>query len=180
MSLPTTKTWVDDEVVTAADMNTYVRDFFTWIISGRPSFRATNTNAYTYNAAGWHALPLNTETRKQGATHSANDTKVYPTEPGWYRVQFMASFTGNAAGTRGAAARKNGTTYLQGHTNPVAPYSTATDVSVTGVSWVYLNGTTDYVEVCGNNGSGSTTITTSVASGMNSYLSLTWIARDAT
>ena len=180
MTIPTTKSWVDDEVVTHTDINTYVRDAFTWLISGRPSFHATNTSAYTYNSAGWHAIPLNTEQRKQGCTHSANASAVYPTEAGWYRVAFMASFDANGAGTRGAAVRKNGSTYLQGHCNPVAPHTTSTDTSVCGVSWVYMNGTTDYLELVGNNGSGSTTIKTSVATGMNSFMGLTWIARDQT
>lgn len=181
MTLPVPYTWADDVVITESLMNANVRDPLSWLM-GPPTFVGWNTVSTTLLTVTYTPIPMNTEDKKVGFTHAANATQVYATEPGWYRWMATVHFTSTLGNTGGRAVyvRKNGsTTYEPGGAYHGHSDSASNPMAVGGITgFVYLNGTTDYVELVAyqsTTGSTATEVTNPALPG----LTLIWQGRDA-
>lgn len=182
-AVPSVYTWTDGEVPDGNTMNTHVRDPQNWLLT-LPIFVARNTVSTAVPTSGL-LVPLNVVDKNLGFTHAANDSKVYATQPGWYAYTLLGSVDSTTTGAdnnRGIWLYKNGAEAA----SPGGGYSGAMDVATredgiggrTGL--VYLNGTTDYVEMfLYQSTASSTDVVTFVTSGMFPTFSLLWQGRDA-
>lgn len=70
-TLPTTRTWVADTVVTAAQMNSDVRDLGNFVLSGKPitiMYRSTSLTGIANNT--WTNIPYDTEDVDRDGNHN--------------------------------------------------------------------------------------------------------------
>jgi hypothetical protein len=146
-TLPSFRTWVTGEIVTAAELNSNVRDsgnfFLSWpVFEGRQTVAqslANNTNT---------AITLDTEDvdSDNGHSTSTNTSRYTAATAGRFEVQGKVGFASNATGTRVAWCAKNGTA-INGSGVQMSPAAGgAVSLMATPRMTVFLNGSTDYVE----------------------------------
>jgi hypothetical protein len=105
-TIPTTRTWVAGNVVTAAQMNSDVRDLGNLVLSGKPLTVMYNSAAFTLTASGTtYQMTYDTETIDRDGNHSTsvNTDRWTCQTAGYYMfthstLPFAAQTT--AAGTR--------------------------------------------------------------------------------
>ena len=164
----------------AADMNTQVRDAVNWAISAK-TCRAVRNGAYSIptGTGTFTSLPMNTEDFDVLAWHDgagAFPSIVVPNLTGYFQVDASASFVADARGTYRAA-------FLRGKSFGAGPFLFASDTAqptaaaptALSVSTVmYMNGSTDYVELVLQHDAGAA-ISTTVTGVPNSSLCVTFI-----
>lgn len=96
---------------------------------------------------------------------------VAPT-PGWYFISGVAAYSSNSTGERGAIIAKNGTTY-QGSGELMPPNTAGATAVSTPTRKVHMNGTTDYLELYGRQGSGGS-LNTAIFSDLTCALSISF------
>lgn len=97
--------------------------------------------------------------RQGGWAASPNPTRFTPTLAGWYLVSGFVGYAQHATGNRQASVRKNGTT-VPGGLAQWLPTGTGTSRDVTPTILVFMNGTTDYLELFAWQSSGAALNTT--------------------
>lgn len=102
MPWTTPKTWAAGEVVTAANMNLYLRDNTEIMGASRPSARIYQTAVNTLLNNTPTSLQFDTESFDVGGLHSTttNTERMTITTPGIYLLQATVSFAANATGYR--------------------------------------------------------------------------------
>lgn len=153
MQVPTGRLFTAGDTLSGAVMNQTVTSFSNFFM-GKPigQFRASGTQ--TAWASGVAVVLFDTEDIDRDNAHlltPAADTGKYTAKtPGWYRVNGQAFFAGNTTGnSRYVYFRKNGSTIVtasQSRYQATTPPGGAVAVQ-TAPAVVYLNGTTDYVEL---------------------------------
>jgi hypothetical protein len=98
---------------------------------------------------------------------SVNNSRITPTIPGRYLVAGVANWAVSTAGARNSIVRLNGSATVSGSsvTVPAAGSAFATGVP-TGTVTVFLNGSTDYVELVVDQNSGGNLNTIAGNSGL--------------
>lgn len=143
---------IADEAVTQAKVATGVG-------SEGPAFSVYLSTNQTVANGVYAKVALNTEEfDTSNAFDSTTNYRFQPTVAGYY---LLTAHIGGAASTAGTllvpAIYKNGALYKVGHSYIPPSGSSSMNASITGL--VYLNGSTDYVELWANNsGSGTNTI----------------------
>ena len=184
-------TWADGDGINEAKLNA-VSALQTWYFGNRPMYHGTANNNYTLTNNAWTVIPLCTASgvingTKRGFTHTEYTSAITATVPGWYDFVFQGGFQAVAnglTGIRGVAVVKNGMTSGEWAGVRLGPYNDSATGCCTysGGGTVWLNGTTDYVELWQYSGSsGATDIHTAYT---NPYqkpqLGIWWIGRDQT
>lgn len=103
-----------------------------------------------------------------GGLNVGTPSRYSPNVPGWYELAGGASFLANGTGTRSVGWAKNGTTE-NATAVAVTPLSAVSTITVARPHVIYLNGTSDYVEMTVTQSSGgslSTNATTTQRSVM--------------
>ena len=111
-----------------------------------PAFRAYLSADQTVTTGSTVKVNFNSETFDVGGCFdSSTNYRWTPNVPGYYDIDYQLNETGSSISAGGAAAYlyKNGSLYSKA--NFFAP--TATHAYVSGSDRVYMNGTTDYLEV---------------------------------
>jgi hypothetical protein len=139
-------------------------------VSG-PSFSAYSTTATNIPNAAFTKMIMNSE---DWDTDSCFDTSTYrftPNKAGYYHIMGSAGFAFSSKIMNGwLVVYKNGGTWKRGNrifTNSTMPHCVVSTL-------VYLNGTTDYVELYFYQNSGSTTTTSGTGSAENWFQGI-WI-----
>jgi len=144
----------------------------TMMISGNmPAFRAYSSGNQTISNSTYTKITLN---NKNFDTNNNFDLttnyRFTPTIAGYYQINGQVFFIGNASGQVQIAIYKNGTQYNFGS-------GTNNNVNIGGQvvvsDLVYMNGTTDYVELWGWQGSGGNLNTYTSGNYMSGYLART-------
>lgn len=122
----------------------YQDDLAANVVGKGPAFSVKRTANQTGGASGVAAkVQLNVE---DFDTSSAFDNTVnyrfQPTVAGYYQITFSAALTGSSMSYAGAQLHKNGTLYRSG-----SWVQNGGDAASVGAALVYLNGTTDYLEL---------------------------------
>lgn len=109
-----------------------------------PAFRATLSSNQSISTGTRTKVALNTETfDTNGNYDNATNYRFTPTVAGYYQVNGLVGFTGTIISATSAEIRKNGS-------GIAAAYFFATaDNNLCVGDLVYLNGSTDYVELWG-------------------------------
>lgn len=131
-------------------------------VSGNmPAFSAYASAGQTLANNTFTKIQINTEEFDTASCFDATTNyRFTPNVAGYYQVSGAVMFTANATNIRLSAIYKNGTIYKSGNTTS-AP---AADQPVTCVSaLVFLNGSTDYVELYALQDSGGSLVTTPIS-----------------
>ena len=101
MAWNTPKTWSVGDVLTASEMNTYVRDN-TGFLNAPPSCRAYNSAAISINNNTITALTFNSERWDTDSIHSTvtNTERLTATTAGIYHIYGSVAFAANSTGDR--------------------------------------------------------------------------------
>lgn len=120
------RTWAVNEVLTAANMNTYISDDLSWMGTSRPHCRA-NDSSFSHTSSGnWQNPSWNSVSPNVGPSAPAAAGTGYIAVPaaGFYLIGAGATFDSNATGARGlmlsSAANGAGTIHAQ-HFVPSQP-----------------------------------------------------------
>lgn len=122
-----------------------------------PAFYMSGGSVSTSSSAT--KIPLNSATIDTDASINVGSSRVIPTKAGYYSVtgKVNVSMTGTGGFTIYGTIYKNGTVY-EGYSQLIN-YTSSFSQTVTVTTLVYVNGTTDYLELfCGTN-SGTATCT---------------------
>lgn len=110
------KTWSVGDVLTAADMNAYVRDNTKWLGTDKPAARAYRSTSFSHNSSGnWLSIALDSERADTGSTglHSTSSNTERMTVPtgggGWYLATGHISWDSDTVGDRLVGIEVNGT-----------------------------------------------------------------------
>lgn len=113
------------------------------------AFMAYKTVNQTVTAGTWTALTWDSEYFDTNNNFASN--RFTPTVPGYYLIRGTAYFQGSSNAPAGVAVAKNGAIYQY---NVTPPGTGDWNAVVTAI--VYMNGSTDYVELWADNYSGTT------------------------
>jgi hypothetical protein len=143
-------------------------DLATGVAGTGPAFSAYLATNQILSSAVYTKLQLNTE--RFDTNNNFDPTTNYrftPTVAGYYQINYQvyATTTSTASGIVGALY-KNGSVYEYGLINS----SAVTSQAYSNATLVYMNGTTDYLEVYINL-TGTGTLTAAAASGTTNYMS---------
>ena len=117
MPFTTPKTWAVGDVLTAADLNAYVRDNIKWLGTDKPHCRVRNSANISHTSSGnYQALTFDTERIDVGAMHDTSSNTSRLTVPsgggGFYAIGGQIDFAANSTGRRGIQIRVNGSTVI--------------------------------------------------------------------
>ncbi len=159
-TLPSFRTWVTGEVVTAAEMNSNIRDSGNFFLSW-PVFEGRQTVGQSVaNGNATVGLVLDTEDVDTDNMHSTvtNPSRVTPATAGRYQHSGGVGWVANATGRKGCWWRLNGADITGSET--IGPSSAAgTTVVCARAKTTFFNGTTDYLELLPYQESGSALLT---------------------
>lgn len=177
MAVPVPATFYAGQRLRAADVNAQVRDNLNWAISAK-TCRAIRNGSYSVPNNSWTAIPLNTEDFDLLAWHDgagAFPNIVVPNLTGYYQVDGSLAFLNSAGGGfRRAAIRArtfNAGPYVMAGASAPGDATYYSNLSVSTV--VYMNGSTDYVELLAWQNSGAA-LSTTIAE-FNTSLCVTFI-----
>lgn len=185
----TTKTYVDDRVGTVADMSALnaiaspAAGRRVWVIAAKCDFQYNGTEWAPYPGTfvamlrngSLQAAPLANaayvplefftgEFDLFGGHESVNfPTRYYGGPAGYYEMSGAVTFATNGTGQRLCAWLRNGAHMAGGAGSVVPAQATQPTIANARTTVVYLNGTTDYVELAGYQNSGGTLNTASTA-----------------
>jgi hypothetical protein len=118
---PAAHVWTTGEVVTAANLNTYIKDNLLALYNA-PSVRAFNSAAITVATGTDTVLNLNSERHDNEAMHSTATLTSRLTVPvGWggvYSISAHVRFAGHSGGYRALYLRASGTTRIAQQDTP--------------------------------------------------------------
>jgi hypothetical protein len=173
--VPAEITFVAGTVLTAAQLNSNLRDAVNFIITP-PMAILRQTAAQTFGTSGtWAALLFDTEDLDRDGMHSTvtNTSRATAVTAGYYDCHGISVWAANATGGRGAALAVNGTrvagrgAMIQACATPVTP------AALTSAS-VYLN-VGDFAEIHAVQYSGGS-LNTAIGSDLAPSFTLRWVS----
>jgi hypothetical protein len=160
-------------LITGALWNANVYNGLSYLLSP-PIFNGSQTTAQSIASATWTAITIDTESADSYGAHSTttNASRYTPQTAGWHLVLGGINWVANATSSRRVRIALNGA-----QVNPWVTTMTETtggnSTSQMVAAFVYCNGSTDYIEVHGQQNSGGALATV----GTGSTLSVLWISR---
>lgn len=114
---------------------------------GVPAFSAYQNSAQSFSSGTFTKATINTKIFDTASAYdNTTNYRFTPLVAGYYQVSGSLAFGGSATGWGVAAIYKNGSIYAQG---VACPHNTNTGAFSTTTDLVYLNGSTDYIELWG-------------------------------
>lgn len=149
MTFTTPKTWAVGDVLTAADMNTYVRSNAAWLGTDKPSARVYHNTTQSIASGSYTALVFNSELYDGAGMHSTVSNTGRLTVPagagGVYSIGGCVELDDSAGNPvrRGIQIRVNGATVIardEADRNPSndAPLAISTEYFLAGAGTSYV------------------------------------------
>lgn len=177
-TVPVMRTWTAGELVTAAFMNTNIRDAGNFLLA-RPMAILRQTAAQSIASGGWTSVLFDTEDLDRDGGHStvSNTSRYIAQTPGYQLVVYTLPWAVNATGARAGRLRLNGadSAATAAGRSTVGNGGATADTSCCGTGFLYFNGTTDYVELLGYQNSGGA-LNTEVATDVSPRLQTLWLS----
>ncbi len=153
-TVPSFRTWVTGEVVTAAELNSNIRDAGNFFLSV-PVFEGRQTVAQSIPNSTVTAITLDTESvdTDNGHSTSTNTSRYTPQTAGRFQISGGVTYASNSTGNREADLYQNGGSITNGVNNTNAVSTNVTRLATRTLT-ITCNGTTDYLEVYGFQTSG--------------------------
>lgn len=152
-TVPVPRTWTVGELLTAAKMNTDVRDGLNFLLAPPLAALTKNANqAYTSGSFTGITWPTENVDRDGGHSTSTNTNRYTAQTAGYYTMHVFANWTlESASGYRRVLFRTNGTTF--GHQDSRPGLATVNMSHLSGIAFLSVG---DYVEVMADQNSGTT------------------------
>jgi len=131
-----------------------------------PAFAATMSAAVTLTAATWIKLTFNTEAFDTNSNFDTGTYRFTPTVEGYYQINGSLAAAGATTGYFLVAIYKNGSAFKYGSnfsSGTAGPNSTINAL-------IYMNGTSDYLELYANHASGTTSGSGNLGSNFDGHL----------
>jgi len=110
-----------------------------------PAFLVGSSGGQTLTAASWNKIALNTETYDTANCFNPSTYRFTPNVAGYYQVSGNVSILATTASdTNILGFYKNGSEFVRGSRGAALASS---NIAVAGSALVYLNGSTDYIEL---------------------------------
>ena len=110
-----------------------------------PAFSAYSSNAQSINSGATAKIQLNNKVFDTATAFDATTNyRFTPQVAGYYQINGQVALNGGGVGQARASIFKNGTGYAEGNS---VPNNTITGAEPSVATIVYLNGSTDYVEL---------------------------------
>lgn len=132
-------------------------DLATGVAGTGPAFSAYAGAATSVANATWTKIAFNTEEFDTNSNYDTSTSRFTPTVAGYYQVNATLGFGGMTSGGAFLSIYKNGSSFKYGNLYTASAVGILSTVN----TLVYLNGTTDYLEIYGYQGSGTSKNTTS-------------------
>ena len=155
MAYSTPSTFVAGNVLTAAQLNTNLRDNIAWIATDSPVCRAYKSTAFSHNSTG-NSLPITLDSERfdNAAIHNTSSSTTRMTIPtggdGKYLFGGSIEYAANATGVRTIGVRSGGTLFIATQTFQAS----GTNVTTGSVCSVYSLAAAGYVEMTSYQNSG--------------------------
>lgn len=173
-TVPSEISWTVGQVVTAAQLNSNVRDAVNFVITpvlfiGRQSAATQSTTS-----GSWTSILLDLEEidRDNGHSTTTNTSRYTAQTAGYYQVDGIVAWSSNSTGARATKLTVNGANVAGRAVSWQAAGSLLTASQVSAP--VYLN-VGDYVETQGNQVSGGA-LNTSINADFTSMMSCLWVS----
>ncbi|WP_326829675.1 hypothetical protein OIE13_05935 [Streptosporangium sp. NBC_01810] len=144
MIVPSPRTWVVGEILTAAKLNTDIRDAINFLLSP-PLFELNHSSGISPATSTQAVMPFDTETidRDNGHSTVTNSSRYTSQTAGYYMISGAVGFVSNATGKREMTILVNGTT----ETYPCSIPGTASGFGGMIVAGRVYLAVADYVEL---------------------------------
>lgn len=117
MAFTTPKSWSTSNVLTATDLNTYVRDNISWLATDKPTCRAKRTSVQSIANSTLTAIQFDAEDWDSASMHSTSSNTSRITVPsgggGKYAIGWYWYWATNTTGRRVMRVNKNGSLLLE-------------------------------------------------------------------
>lgn len=152
-TVPSYRTWVAGEVLTAANLNSNVRDAGNFWLTNKPVCEARQATPQSIANSSWVSVTFDTNDYNNDSMHSTttNTTRFTATTAGRYMFTAQCNFAANNTGARAlkfAITRVAGVGLVSGAINKVGQIAvpgSSLDISLCTTMVVYM-AATDYVE----------------------------------
>ena len=175
MAFTTPATFVAGNILTAAQLNTYVRDNTAWMATDSPACRAYNSANLAVATSTDTALTLNSERFDNAAIHSTSSNTsrftVPPGAGGKYICTGSITWASNGSGTYRACFLKVNGSIRIGQINAAPSASHGSDATVVAV---YALAAADYVEMYAVQDSGGN-VNVNVQANYSPEASIIWL-----
>jgi hypothetical protein len=176
LAVPTPYQWSVGDTITAALLNAQLYNGLTYVLNP-PIFFGYQTVAQTLSSGITTPITLDSQFVDTYGGHSttSNTSRYVGQVPGYYEVTGSVAFAANTTDMRSAAIFKNGAQSQGAGQEVHAAVPTGSHSMILQcTTLVYLNGTTDYVEVWGFQSSGAG-LATYVNPNIYSSLYVRWV-----
>ena len=117
------------------------------VVTDAPAFRAYLSSNQSISNNVWTKVQFDSEDFDTNSNYdNVTNYRFTPTVAGYYQINFRTRFNGTSMTTQLSALYKNGSIISYANTGR---FATSNDVGVNGGDIMYMNGTTDYLEVYG-------------------------------
>ena len=116
------------------------------VITDAPIFSAYKSSSQSISAGVWTLITLDTEEIDSNSNFDTSTSKFQPSIAGWYHINYLVNTVTACNGYAYGALYKNGSAQTYNGTLYTGAYVGA-DVTVTFSTLVYMNGTTDYLQM---------------------------------
>lgn len=174
-TIPSQRTWAAADVVTAAMMNSNVRDAVNFWLTARPKAHLLQGVAQSFTTATAAALTFDTEVHDNDGGHSTstNTSRYTAVTPGWYMASGGVGWASNAVGIRLLRWSVNGTTVNGSGTQVYAPATSVVIHLPARTIMVFLTAG-DFLELNARQDSGGALLTT-VGSENAATMTVMWV-----
>jgi hypothetical protein len=175
-SVPSFRTWVAGEIVTAAYMNANVRDAGNFMI-GEPIAELRQATLQPVATASFTSISLDASDIDSDGGHSnvTNNSRYTGKTAGWFQFSGGASFATNGTGSRGTQWAKNGTGVVASGVLGASSGAAFASWVAARTKFIQLNGSTDYVELQAFQSSGGSLNTVVGAGSDPANMSVRWV-----
>lgn len=180
MIVPSTRYFTAGEVETGAYLNASVTNLGNFML-GRPVAQLVTSTAGGNAVAATTAVAIpftsSNINRDNAWSSGTNPSRYTAATAGWYWVSGSMSWANTALTYRSSFLRTNGSTAVPGSTFTILGSSTAGSQTTTSNGFVYLNGTTDYIELIAYSGTATTLGTPpSGTAAQTACLTVVWVS----
>jgi hypothetical protein len=152
-TVPSPRTWAVGELLTAAKLNTDLRDGLSFLLSP-PRALLHKTATQTFASSTWTTITWDSEQYDNDSGHSnvTNPSRYTVQTAGWWEFHAEMMFQTTAGGDRGGRFLKNATG------NPIGEHMSGSATVINGVTihaWALMS-VGDYIESLGWQNSGAT------------------------
>lgn len=174
-TVPVEITWTTGQVVTAAQMNSNIRDAVNFILSP-PVAVMRQTVAQTLTTGTWTGITLDTEDLDRDNGHSTvtNTSRYTAQTAGWYLPGGKISYASNATNRRWTRWDVNAAEINATRLSMQAANGDLSELVMCS-AWIFLN-VNDFLEAKGFQDSGGNLNTSVATAGDQSRLNLQWMS----